>query len=400
MVLLEPFAVEQYMNEHELTAKYNISESCCASISVDQLAALSEKKDAQVIDLSRKMLYGAIPGSKELRANLARLYSSKVGTPLPEDNILITPGAIAANYLVFYSLVGPGDHVICHHPTYQQLYSVPASFGAKVDLWKARPEDDWVPDIEELKKLVRPDTKLIIINNPNNPTGAVLNKSLLQKIIDLAEEHGITILSDEVYRPLFHSIGPMDAEFPPSILSMGYKNVIATGSLSKAYSLAGIRVGWIASRNPELVEKFWQARDYSVISVSGIDDQVAAFALGPDTVHSLLARNLALAKKNLAALEKFMIKYDDECEWVKPKAGTTAFIKFKRDGKAVDATDFCEKLQAKTGAMLVPGDFCFGEEFKGYVRLGYVQEEDVLKEGLEALKQFLKKDFDDVKLAE
>jgi aspartate/methionine/tyrosine aminotransferase len=151
------------MDEHELTAKHNISETCCASISVDQLAALSEKKDAQVLDLSRKLVYGAIPGSEALRGNLARLYSSKVGSPLPAENILITPGAIAANYLVFYSFVGPGDHVICHYPTYQQLYAVPTSLGAEVDLWKARPEKQWIPDIEELKSLIKPNTKMIVL---------------------------------------------------------------------------------------------------------------------------------------------------------------------------------------------------------------------------------------------
>ena len=227
-----------------------------------------------------------------------------------------------------------------------------------------------------------------------------MNKSWLQSVIDIAEEHNIPILCDEVYRPLFHSVQPMDPEFPPSILSMGYKNVIGTGSLSKAYSLAGIRVGWIASRDAELVEKFHRARDFSVISVSLIGDQIATFALSQDTIHNLLARNLQLARTNLAAVEKFMIKHDDYAEWVKPKAGTTSFIKFSRDGKPVDAIDFCEKLQAKTGVMLVPGDVSFGEEFKGYVRLGYVQEEDVVREGLELLRQFLRKDFDDVKLAE
>ena len=227
-----------------------------------------------------------------------------------------------------------------------------------------------------------------------------MKKSWIQSVIDIAEEHNIPILSDEVYRPLFHSIQPMDPEFPPSILSMGYKNAIATGSLSKAYSLAGIRIGWIGSRDPELIETFHRARDYSVISVSQLDDQIATFALSQDTVHSLLARNLQLARTNLTALEKFMIKHDDYAEWVKPQAGTTAFIKFFRDGKPVDSTEFCESLQAKTGVMLVPGDRCFGYEFKGYVRLGYVQEEDVLREGLEQLRQFLRRDFDDVKLAE
>ena len=151
------------MDEHENTAKYNISESCCASISVDQLAALSDKKGTQVVDLSAKMLYGAIPGSDALRSNLARLYSTKVGTPLPKENIQITPGAIAANQLVLYTLTGPGDHVICHYPTYQQLYSYPASLGAEVELWRARPEKDWIPEIEDLRKMVKPNTKLIVV---------------------------------------------------------------------------------------------------------------------------------------------------------------------------------------------------------------------------------------------
>jgi aspartate/methionine/tyrosine aminotransferase len=238
-----------------------------------------------------------------------------------------------------------------------------------------------------------------VLSNPNNPTGAILSKTLLQSIIDVAREHQITILSDEVYRPIFHSIGPMDQEFPPSILSMGYENTIATGSLSKAYSLAGIRIGWVASRRRDLIGLFHRARDYNTISVSQVDDQIAAFALSQDTIHSLLARNIGLAKANLAAVEKFMIKYDEECEWVRPIAGTTAFIKFHRSGAPVDARDFCEKLQEKTGVMLVPGDECFGAEFKGYVRLGFVQEEETMQEGLKWLGQFLKKDFDDVKLS-
>ena len=162
---VEPFAVEQWMNSHETTAKYNIAETCCASVSIDQLAALSYDNPApsSILDLSRKQDYGAIRGSPAIRDALAGLYSVKAASRLSTDNILITPGAIAANYLLFYALLGPGDHVICHHPTYQQLYSVPASLGAEVDLWKATPEKQWVPDIEDLKALVKPHTKLIVL---------------------------------------------------------------------------------------------------------------------------------------------------------------------------------------------------------------------------------------------
>lgn len=151
----------------------NVQETCCASISLETLAGLSDNKEAKasdLIDLSAVQGYGEIRGSTALRENLSRLYSSKVGTPLTPQKVLITPGAIAANHLVLYALIGKGDHVVCHYPTYQQLYSIPASLGAEVDLWKSKPENKWLPDLEELKSLVRDNTKLIILNNPQNPT--------------------------------------------------------------------------------------------------------------------------------------------------------------------------------------------------------------------------------------
>ncbi|KAM0713353.1 hypothetical protein Q7P35_000805 [Cladosporium inversicolor] len=404
MAPIPPFAVEQWMDKYETSAKYNLAETCCASISIDELLALSEDKTATVgklLDSSKVQGYGEIRGSSELRNNLSRLYSSKVGTPLPAENILITPGAIAANHLTLYSLVGPGDHVICHYPTYQQLYSIPESLGAEVSLWKSDAENKWLPDLEELKALVKPNTKLIIIkhssSNPQNPTGAILPKSLIHALTDYAESKSIPVLSDEVYRPLFHSISPLDDAFPPSLLSAGYANTIATGSLSKAYSLAGLRVGWIASRNRDLIEQIAKVRDYTTISVSQLDQSVAAFALSPDTIHALLGRNIALAKGNLALLERFIIKHDEYCSWVKPVAGTTAFVKFEREGKLVDAVALCKSLQASTGVMLLPGD-CFGDEFKGYVRIGYVNREEVVKEGLEKLRLWMRKEFDDVPL--
>ncbi|OQO12884.1 hypothetical protein B0A48_02348 [Cryoendolithus antarcticus] len=400
---IPPFAVEQWMNDHETTCKYNLAETCCASVSIDQLLALSENKEAKITDIlntSRIQDYGEITGTTDLRTQLSRLYSSKVGTPLTAKNVLITPGAIAANHMVLYSLIGPGDHVVCHYPTYQQLYTIPRSLGAKVSLWKSKPEANWLPDFEELKAMVKDDTKLIILNNPQNPTGAVLPKPLLHKIIDFAEAKNITILSDEVYRPLFHSISPLSSDFPPSTLSLGYKNVIVTGSLSKAYSLAGIRIGWVASRSAELIEKITITRDYTTISVSQLDQSVAAFALAPDTIHALLGRNIQMAKANVDILDRWIIKHDEYCSWVKPLAGTTAFVKFQRDGKPIDTVAFCQTLQDKMGVLIMPGDFAFGEEFKGYVRIGYVCHTEVLKEGLEEMRKFMRKEYDDLPVLE
>ncbi|PYH98172.1 long-chain fatty acid transporter [Aspergillus ellipticus CBS 707.79] len=397
MVHIKEFAVEQWMDKYETTAKYNVAETCCASISVNDLRELSEDK-ADPLDLSTKLTYGAIRGSERLRGALAALYSIETPNHLPSDHVLVTAGAIQANFLLLYSLVGPGDHVICHYPTYQQLYSVPASLGAEVSLWKAKETDCWKLDIEELKQLIRPNTKLIILNNPQNPTGAVILQATLQEIVEIARQSSITIHSDEVYRPIFHSIGPVEPQFPSSLLSLGYEHTVVTGSMSKAYSLAGIRVGWLASRDRSLIEKCASARDYTTISVSQLDDAIASYALAPACIHNLLERNIALAQKNLAILEKFIESHPGTCDWVKPRAGTTAFVRFSKAGDPVDDVAFCEILQDKTGVMFVPGSLCFGEgeDFKGYVRIGFVCETEVLEQAMKVLGSFMDQEFENI----
>jgi len=224
---------------------------------------------------------------------------------------------------------------------------------------------------------------------------------VLLRIVEVAQEHDLIVMSDEVYRPIFHSISPLDPEFPPSILSMGYAKAVATGSMSKAFALAGIRVGWIASRSREIIEACAAARDYTTISVSQLDDAVASFALGQDTIHALLGRNIELAKTNVAILENFIEQHRWAFEWVKPVAGTTAFVKITKTGREVDDRVFCELLQERKGVMFCPGRHCFGEgkEFAGYVRIGYVCETQVLKEGLEQVRVFMREDFNDVPLA-
>jgi aspartate/methionine/tyrosine aminotransferase len=379
------------MDKYETTpGVLNIAETCAASISIDDLVALCEDPNVEPpLKTSTKLTYGPIRGSDALRERLASLYSVRVSSPLQTDNILITPGAIAANFLLFYTLIGPGDHVVCVYPTYQQLYSVPESLGAEVSLWRLRREQKYIPDLEELSALVKENTKMIIINNPNNPTGATIPKSVLQGLVEFARERQLIILSDEVYRPLFHGISPVDQEFPPSIISMGYSKTIATGSMSKAYSLAGIRLGWIASRDRSIIEAIATARDYTTISVSQLDDQVASYALSSSVLHSLLGRNIKLGKTNLALLEDFVNSHSSICSWVKPTGGTTAFIRFERNGQAVDDVQFCIDVIEKTKVMFLPGSKCFGQEFKGFVRIGFVCETKVLQEALKKLEIFL-----------
>lgn len=247
---------------------------------------------------------------------------------------------------------------------------------------------------------------LTMDSNPNNPTGAILTKPQLQDIAAFCAEKSIILMCDEVYRPIFHGISPASDDFPPSALNIpgAPSRTIITGSMSKAYSLAGIRVGWIACRDKDIIERLAAARHYTTISVSGMDQQVAALATSQMCLHGLLGRNIALAKTNVAALEKFVDEHYKQVEWVKPVAGTTALLRLTREGKPVHDVVFCEKLQEDTGVMLLPAGTGFGDiegdDWKGWVRVGFVNSEEVVKEGLERLKEFMRRGFREVPLLE
>ncbi|KAJ5093511.1 aminotransferase [Penicillium angulare] len=397
MVKIKEFAVEQWMDLYENDAKHNLAETCCASISLDDLKVLSGQQ-TDIVNHSQKQVYGAIRGSSALRSNIANLYAMNGCKDISENNVLVTNGAIQANFLALYTNIGPGDHVICHYPTYQQLYSVPESLGAEVSLWKTSAETGWQLDLTELKSLIKPNTKLIILNNPQNPTGAVLCRKFLQGVVDIARSYNIIIHSDEVYRPLFHSLDSSSPESPPSILDFQYEKVISTGSMSKAFSLAGIRLGWIASRDLEIIEACAATRHYTLISVGQIDDNIATHALSSPCVGNLLNRNVQLAKQNLEDLQAFIEEFKGTVSWVKPQAGTTAFVKFIKNGQPVDEVIFCQKLQEKSGVMFVPGSQCFGEgeDFKGFVRIGYVPERQVMVDGLKALREFMYAGYEEI----
>lgn len=231
---------------------------------------------------------------------------------------------------------------------------------------------------------------MIIINNPNNPTGSTIPRAVLEGIVAFARERGIFILSDEVYSPLYHSL-PAGEEAPPSVLALGYDKTIATGSMSKAFALAGIRTGWVASRDGGVVRAVAAARDYTTISVSQLDDQVASYALSPPVLRPLLERNLALARTNLGLLSAFVEKHASVCSWVRPTAGTTALVQFKRRGVPVDDPGFVLDLLDKTKVLFMPASPCFGlgRDFKGYVRVGYACRTEVLVEGLEKLERYI-----------
>jgi aspartate/methionine/tyrosine aminotransferase len=236
---------------------------------------------------------------------------------------------------------------------------------------------------------------MIVINNPNNPTGVPIPRDLIEKIVDFARARDIIVLSDEVYRPLFHDGIENNPNVPPSVADLGYEKVIVTGSMSKAYSLAGIRVGWIVSRDRAIIERLAEARHYTTISVSQLDDRVASYALSPAVLGPLLKRNIERAKHNAGLVKAFVEQHRTICSWVAPTAGTTAFVQFRKEGKPVDDVALCRDVLDKTKVLFVPGSLCFGngKDFAGYVRIGYVGSSAVLAEALQKLGAYIGQNF-------
>lgn len=368
---IKNFKIEEWMNAYEDNAVYNLAETCVDSLTVGELVEIDGTDPNHFFgELSKQRLsYGHIVGSPAFRKNVADLYQT-----MKPKNIIAMNGAIGANFLVLYSLVNPGDEVICVDPTYQQLQSVPESFGATVKRLKLRKENDFILDINELKSLVTEKTKLIIINNPNNPSGTVMGEEMLKEIVDIARSEDAYILCDEVYRNLLQ-----DSELHiPSIVDL-YDKGISTGSMSKTLSLAGLRIGWIAS-SEEVVEKCLKRRDYTTISCGMIDDFLAVHAL--KNYEKLMKRNLKIIHDNLNILDEWM-KKEPMMYYVKPQGGTTAILSYKYDMTSVD---FCLGLYEENGAFLAPGS-CF--DLEGTVRIGYACETNVLKAGLKKVSEYL-----------
>ena len=369
---IKPFAVEEWMNAYETGARYNIAETCVDSVSLDELFELSgEDKQAFLAEFCRRRLtYGDIMGSEELRGGIAKLYR----TASPSD-IVPTHGAAGANHHVFCSLIAPGDHVVSIMPTYQQLYSIPEAIGADVDIMKLRQDNGYLPDLDELRSLVRKDTKLICINNPNNPTGALMGKDLLLEIVKIARSVGAYILCDEVYRHL-----TQEDIWCESIIDL-YEKGISVGSMSKVFSLAGLRMGWIATHDKDALASFISHRDYDLISCGMFDDAVSSIALRH--CDELLKRNRSIVRTNLAILDDW-IKSSRHFRYTKPQAGTTALIYYDFD---MPSYEFCTRLYNETGAFVTPGD-CFEEAHS--MRIGYGSDTETLKEGLAAISRLEK----------
>jgi len=367
---IKPFGVEMWMNEFETRCELNLAETCVDSMTLGELLDMAGQR-ATVLDalLPMRLGYGDIEGSARLRDAVAALYAKQA-----RENVLVCHGTIGANALVHQALVSRGDHVIAVVPTYQQHYSIPESIGAEVELLRLREEHSFLPDLAALKAMLRPTTKLIAINNPNNPTGSLMDQAMLSEIAGLARGVGAWILCDEVYR----GTDQTGDGYTASMADL-YEQGISTAGMSKAYSLAGLRLGWIVAPKP-MLEAAMIHRDYNTISVGCIDDYLAALAL--ENRDKVLTRAHRITRDNLGILAGW-VEGEKRIGWVKPKSGTTALLKYDLP---MTSRDFCLALLEQEGVMLCPGS---AMDMEGTVRIGYACGTEVLEQGLARISRFL-----------
>lgn len=364
---IDNFKVEEWFNKYEHKAVYDLADTCVESLSINELLSLTGGNIEEVF--SRKLNYGDIHGSLRLKNAICTMYKKQAS-----DNITITHGAIGANQLVMLSLIDCGDKVVSIIPTYQQHYSIPKSIGAEVKTLILKEENDWLPDLEELEKLVGNDTKIICMNNPNNPTGAAIPEDMLRKIAQIASKSNAYILCDEVYRGLEHN-----GQISKSIADI-YEKGISTGSVSKVFSLAGLRLGWIVAPK-EVIDEVNHQREYNTISVGILDDYFASLAI--ENKDKIIKRNLDKILEGKKVLTDWL-ENEKHCHCVIPQGGTTSFVGYDF---GVKSTDLCKKLQLDTGVMILPGETM---ELDGYLRIGYGNNPDKLKHALNIFSNWLK----------
>jgi aspartate/methionine/tyrosine aminotransferase len=371
---LAPFALERFFARHEFSARYLLSASDCQGPSMAELLAATDYELRLRWD--KLMLgYTESQGLPDLRAEIAALYgqvdSGQVLVATPEEAIFLTMNA----------LLSPGDHVICTFPGYQSLYELARSIGCEVDLWLPNEAAGWHFDPAGLKALLRPDTKLVVWNFPHNPTGALPPAADFERMVEAVARAGAWLFSDEMYRLL----EPAPEVRLPAAVDL-YERALSLAGMSKAFGLAGLRIGWVATRDGAALERMKELRDYTTICSSAPSELLALMALR--TRESILSAMVARVARNREAAGAFFDRHGDIFDWVPPQAGTVCFPRLLVSGSpggGRGAEDFCARLLEQTGVLLLPSTvYGYGDS---HFRLGLGRED--FTAGLDVLDGFL-----------
>lgn len=349
---MQPFRLERYFAQYEFKVKYLLSSSDCESLAQNELLDMAAP-ETLALWRDLKLGYTESPGHPLLRAEVAHMYS-RIS---PDDVMIAAPEE--AIFIAMHTLLKPGDHVIAAAPTYQSLYEIARSIGCAVSPWMLEPAaDGWRVDLESLERLITPNTRLLVLNFPNNPTGCLPSLTEMDAIIAVARKHGLPIFMDEMYRLLEE-----DESLRLPAMCDVYEKGISLSGLSKAFALPGLRMGWLATQNHDLPGKWLAFKDYTTICNSAPSEILAIMAL--QNSKRIVCRNLDIIRTNTAVAAQFFRSNPDLFTWIPPRAGSIAFPRWL--GKK-PVEQFCQGVLDAEGVMIVPGGLF---DYPGnYFRLG------------------------------
>ncbi len=360
------FMLEREMGIWEHQVEYNLSESGVHPMSTFELLGNDPELIKEFLDV--KLNYPPTNGDIELRERIAALYSGAIA-----EDVIATSGAAQANFTSILTTLDPGDEILVMLPNYMQIWGVAKNLGLEVKTFSLREELGWGFDIQEFKATVNNNTKLIAVCNPNNPTGHTMNAEERKAVIDAAAEVGAWILSDEVYSGAEHNTDVVTPSFWGQ-----YDRVLAIGSMSKAYALPGLRLGWVVS-NPEMAEAVWARQDYITICPTILANKLAAYALSPDVRERILRRTREYARRGFSNLQQWVNEHSDMLSVVPPSAAAIGFVRYNR---AINSSELVNRLIKEQQTYVVPGDH-FGMDH--YLRISFGLSDDYVNEALQRI---------------
>lgn len=369
---IQPFKIERYYAPYEFTAEHHLSPSDCESLSKQELLELADVESIKLWD-NLSLGYTETQGHPELRSQIAELYDQ-----IQAQNIMVAAPEECI-FLTMQTLLNAGDHMIAVFPSYQSSYEIARSIGCNLSFWEADEASGWAFDINKLEALIKPETKLLYINFPHNPTAKHINRQELEAIVAIAKKHDLILFSDEMYRLSEHD----PTNRLPSVCDLYEKGIVLFG-MSKSFGLSGLRVGWLATKQTQWIEQCLTMKDYTTICNSAPSEILAL--MGLRAKDQILKRNLDIIRANLQVVDGFFEQYQDLFSWHKPIAGTFGFTKLLFEQSS---SDFCRDLIENAGILFVPSSmFNYGEQ---HIRLGFGRRN--LKDGLEAFTDYLDKHY-------
>ncbi|MHA2268022.1 MAG: aminotransferase class I/II-fold pyridoxal phosphate-dependent enzyme [Promethearchaeota archaeon] len=370
MPKFQPFLMERWMSKFEQDVEFNLSESGVYPILLKEL--LSDDPSYVNELLTTDLNYPHVNGIPSLRENIAAMYK---GATI--DNILVTSGAVEANYNATLTLLGKGDEIVIMLPNYMQIWGIAKNHNFKFKTFHLLEKKNWAPDLDELNKAVSKKTKIIAVCNPNNPTGYILTPDEIDSIVSIAENVGAWILADEVYS----GAERLTDKQTPSFFGL-YEKVITVGSMSKAYGLPGLRIGW-AVAPIDTIEEIWARHEYTTISATMLSNKLAAIALSPEVRPRIIQRTRDFIRNGYPILQKWMDSHEKTFNVIPPQAAAIAFVRYNLN---INSTEFAERLRKEKSVFIVPGDH-FGMD--KFFRISFGLPQDYLTPALNRIHDLI-----------